>query len=106
MDNTQPVRRNRSSLLWPATGGAAFLAGAGGLGSLWAQPAATESWAVLTFSALFVLIAVFGFVAFIRARARHRLEAIVEAYADLEIARERRPESLLPQQSATDTAKA
>jgi hypothetical protein len=63
--------------------------GVGGVGGLWSQSEARESGLALLLSAFAVLLAIFGVLSFVRVRARQRLEAVVEAYVDREIARTR-----------------
>jgi hypothetical protein len=84
MQNYSPGRRNAVSLLWLAV----FL-GCGGAAVLWLGRA-HDSVEVLLAGAVLALTAVRGGVWLSRSRAVRRLNAVVEAYAERELARTRR----------------
>jgi Flp pilus assembly protein TadB len=76
------------SLVWPALSCAVVVLAAVWLGLLWWRPATT--WQELSVAAVLLLAALLGSVWQFRARARRRLRAAVDAYAEREIARSRR----------------
>jgi hypothetical protein len=75
------------SLVWPALSCAGAVLAVGWLGLLWWQPAA--SWQALLAAFVLALAAILGSAWLFRARARRRLRAAVDAYAEREIARTR-----------------
>src|SRR5262249_48945196 len=104
MDNrTNFAERDRNpaprswSLVWPALSCAGAVLAAVWLGLLWRRPAA--SWQEWLVPCVLALASVLGGVWQLRARARRRWRAAVDAYADREIARARRrhgPQRLRP----------
>jgi hypothetical protein len=78
----------RPSLVWPALSCAGVVLGVAWLGLLWWRPAA--GWQEWLAAAVLVLAALLGGVWQLRARALRRLRAAVDAYAEREIARDRR----------------
>ena len=91
MKNNWTSRRYPFSLIAPvAAGAAAVLAAAVLLGGLWLRPADGSAWPALLTAAALAAAAVLGVVWLSRARAARRFHAALNAYAEREIARNRR----------------
>jgi Flp pilus assembly protein TadB len=92
--NDNSGRPRRRTLVWPAAAYTAVVLGAGVVTAGWFRPAADEGWQMLVAAAVFAVAAVLGFVWLVRARAARRLQAVMDAYADREIARAGRRQAL------------
>jgi CheY-like chemotaxis protein len=93
MENNWTTHRRQISLTWPTTFSVAAVLAAGVFGGLWLWSAGGRAWPALLPAAVLAVTAVLGTVGLSRARATRRLKALVDAYAEREIARGKTPES-------------
>jgi hypothetical protein len=90
MLNNRTGRRRPAFLTWLATCGLAAIPAAGIVGGLQLWSADGRGWLALALVAVLALTSVLGIVWQTRARGMRRLRTAMDAYAEREIARDRR----------------